>query len=105
MATAPKPPPSRDQVVEAVETMGRHLDAKIDHLDAKIDGVKAELLAKIDGVDAKIDGVKTEMSAKFDGVDAKIDGVKTEMSKLAQISQANDLELNRKLDRLLAKLG
>lgn len=73
MAIAPKLPPSRDQVVEAIETMGRHLDGKID-------------------------GVKGDLSAE-------IRGVRAEVAKLAEVTQANDIEPNRKLDRLLSKLG
>lgn len=80
MSTAPKMPPTRDQVIDVVETLGRHLDAKID-------------------------AVKTELSARIDRVEAKVDKLDAKVGKLAEVSQENDVGLNRKLDAILKKLG
>lgn len=126
-----KKPVSQDAVIQALETVATGLgqqivasetrvtqkisdaiaeseartNAKIEgvehRLDAKIDGVEQRLEAKIDGVeqrlDAKIDGVERRLEAKIDGVDAKVDALK-------QTTEENFLELNRKLNLLLARI-
>ena len=45
------------------------------------------------------------MDVRLATVETKLDALAETTNRLADTSQANDTELNRKLDRLLAKLG
>lgn len=102
MGALPKKHVTQDAVLEALEVVATGLGAKIEAAEArtsaKIDAAEARTNAKIDALDRKVD-------EKTDALDAKIGALEAKVDRHQMINSDNFIELNRKLNVLMAHFG
>ncbi len=99
MSAFPKKPASQDSVVEALSdvavSLGRKIEASEERVVARIDASEARIN---DRIDARIAESETRVMAEVSTVKADVRRIETVMNE-------NHLELNAKMNSILALLG
>ncbi|CAK0770986.1 hypothetical protein WCLP8_4660013 [uncultured Gammaproteobacteria bacterium] len=99
--------PTKDAVIDVVETLGRSVDRRFTSLEIKVDRLEAGQ-AKLEAGQAKLEAGQAKLESGQTDLKSSVTKLESSVTKL-QSGQAvlmeNQLQVNSKLDAIMAHLG